>query len=203
MKNLDLLQQLKFCEKYNINPNELLLLEIILIAQEGDSSEIVQEYFSSNIKARGSTIKTLENLQEAGVILKSYKIPKQGQTFDILSVPLNKNMIKDFYKSSFEIGKELWETYPQFGFINGNAVGIRSISKKFDSPEDFFRYYGKSIRWKPDVHNHIIELIEWGKSNNIINTTLANFIIDKKYEELEALRDGNLANVNFDAVKLV
>lgn len=203
MKNLELLQQIRFCAKYKITPNELLLLEIILIAQEGDSPEIVKEYFSSDIRARSSTFKSLENLQESGIILKSYNIPKQGQTLNVLEIPFNKNIIKDFYKSSFEIGKELWEIYPQFGIINGATVGIRSISKKFDSPEDFFRYYGKSIRWKPDKHKHILELVEWGKENNIINTTLANFIIDKKYEELEALRDGNIANINFNAVKLI
>ena len=156
MKNLELLQQIRFCAKYKITPNELLLLEIILIAQEGDSPEIVKEYFSSDIRARSSTFKSLENLQESGIILKSYNIPKQGQTLNVLEIPFNKNIIKDFYKSSFEIGKELWEIYPQFGIINGATVGIRSISKKFDSPEDFFRYYGKSIRWKPDKHKHIL-----------------------------------------------
>ena len=38
MKNLELKQQLVFCEKYKIDANQLLLLEIILIAQEGDDA---------------------------------------------------------------------------------------------------------------------------------------------------------------------
>lgn len=201
MKNLELKQQILFCEKYRLDANQLLLLEIILIAQEGDDAEIVQLYFQS--KAKGSLLNNLIKLQEVGVILKSYKIPGKGKRLDLNTIPINKNLVKDFYKCSFELGKELFEVYPQFATINGSPVGIRSISKKFDSLEDFYRFYGKTIRWKSDFHNHIIELVKWANENNILNTTLANFVIDHKWEELEALKNGELVNVNFDAVKIV
>ena len=201
MKNLELRQQLLFCDKYKIDANQLLLLEIILIAQENDDEEIVQQYFQS--EAKGSLLEQLIKLQEVGVILKSYKIPKKGEKLDLYDIPINKNLTKDFYKCSFELGKELFEVYPQFATINGGPVGIRSVSKKFDSLEDFYRFYGKTIRWKSDFHNHIIELVKWANENNILNTTLANFVIDHKWEELEALKNGELVNVNFDAVKIV
>ena len=127
MKNLELKQQLVFCEKYKIDANQLLLLEIILIAQEGDDAELVQLYFQS--EAKGSLLEQLIRLQEVGVILKSYKLPKKGERLDLFSIPINRNLVKDFYKCSFELGKELFEEYPQFGFINGNPVGIRCVSK--------------------------------------------------------------------------
>ena len=203
MRNLELKQQLLFCEKYSINPSELLLLEIILIAQEGDEPEIVNEYFSSRVCARGFTIELLTGLQNAGIINKSYKIPEKGSVFNPLDIPLNKNVVKDFYKCSFELGKELWDTYPQFGIVNNSRVGLRSVSKKFDTIEDFFRFYGRTIRWKPEIHNHIIELVNWAKENNILCVTLANFIIDRKWEELESLRNGDTGGMNFDAVKVV
>ncbi len=203
MRNLELKQQLSFCEKYRISPNELLLLEILLIAQEGDEPEIVKGYFTSDVRARGSTIELLLKLKESGVILKSYKIPERGILFNPLDVPLNKNIVKDFYKCSFEMGKELWDAYPQFGLVNGSQVGLRSVSKKFNTPEDCFRYYGKVIRWKPEIHNHIIELVNWAKENNILCVTLANFIIDRKWEELESLKNGDTGGMNFDAVKVV
>lgn len=201
MKNLELKQQILFCEKYKLDANQLLLLEIILIAQEGDDAEIVRLYFQS--KAKGSLLNNLIKLQEVGVILKSYKMPSKGERLDLNTIPINKNLVKDFYKCSFELGKELFEVYPQFATINGSPVGIRSVSKKFDSLEDFYRFYGKTIRWKSDFHNHIIELVKWANENNILNTTLANFVIDHKWEELEALKNGELVNVNFDAVKIV
>lgn len=201
MKDLNLEQQLLFCEKYSINPSELLLLEILLLAQEGEQPEIVNTYFTSRMCARGNTRELLSGLQSAGVITKAYKIPEKGSAFNPLDVPINKNLVKDFFKCSFEMGKELFESYPMFGLINGEPVGIRSVSKKFDSLEDFYRYYGKSISWKPEKHAHIMELVIWAKDNNLLVTTLANFVIDHKWEELEALRNGEIANIDFNAVK--
>lgn len=203
MKNLELEQQLLFCEKYNISPNELLLLEILLIAQEGDGLEIVNRYFSLRVGARGKTTELLTGLRNTGIIHKSYKIPEKGSVFNPLTVPLNKNVVKDFYKCSFELGKELWDIYPQFGIVNNTQVGLRSVSKKFDTIEDCFRYYGKVIRWKPEIHNNIIGLVNWAKENNLLVTTFANFIIDRKWEELEALKNGDTGGTNFDAIKVV
>ena len=201
MKDLNLEQQLIFCDKYIITPNELLLLEIILLAQEGEQPEIVYNYFNANVDARGLTRPMLERLQAVGIINKTYKIPQKGERLNIYDIPINKNIVKDFFKCSFEMGKELFENYPMFGLINGEPVGIRSVSKKFDSLEDFYRYYGKSISWKPDKHKYIMELVSWAKDNNLLVTTLANFVIDHKWEELEALRNGEIANIDFNAVK--
>lgn len=201
MKDLNLEQQLIFCDKYIITPNELLLLEIILLAQEGEQPEIVYNYFNANIDARGLTRPMLERLQVVGIINKTYKIPQKGERLNIYDIPINKNVVKDFFKCSFEMGKELFENYPMFGIINGEPVGIRSVSKKFDSLEDFYRYYGKSISWKPDKHKYIMELVSWAKDHNLLVTTLANFVIDHKWEELEALRNGEIANIDFNAVK--
>lgn len=194
-------QQLLFCEKYCINPNELLLLEIILIAQEDDEPEIVREYFSSRVRARGFTTELLIGLRDAGVINKTYKIPEKGSIFNPLDVSLNKTKVKDFYKCSFDLGRELWETYPLFGIVNNTQVGLRGVSKKFDTIEDFYRFYGRTIRWKPEVHNQIIELVNWAKEHNILCTTIANFVIDHKWEELKALKEEG--GVNYDSMRLL
>ena len=195
----NLKNQILFRNKYKIDDNQLTLLEILLIAQNEEDNELVKMYFTSTKDIRLHLI----YLQNIGIILKTYKIPNKGEKLDIYDIPINKNFIKDFYKSSFEMGKEVFETYPQFGLINGSSVGIRSVSRKFNSLEDFYRFYGKTIRNKPEMHQHIIDLINWAKEQNVIVCSLCNFVIDHKWEELQALKDGNLANVNFDAIKIV
>ena len=195
----NLKNQILFRNKYKIDDNQLTLLEILLIAQNEEDNELVKMYFTSTKDIRLHLI----YLQNIGIILKTYKIPNKGEKLDIYDIPINKNFIKDFYKSSFEMGKELFETYPQFGIINGSSVGIRSVSRKFNSLEDFYRFYGKTIRNKPEMHQHIIDLINWAKEQNVIVCSLCNFVIDHKWEELQALKDGNLANVNFNAIKIV
>ena len=197
MRNLEIEQQLIFCEKYSINPSELLLLEIILLAQDNDDPELVQSYFSSRMCARGSTIDLLQGLQDAGVILKTYKIPGKGQKFDIFAVPINKNLVKDFHKSSFEMGEELFENYPLSTVVNGLEYKLRRISKKFDSLEDAYRAYGKAIRWKPEAHARVLELIKQGKENGYQFTNLGDFIVDRDWLNMEAIsKDGVMMNSN-------
>lgn len=189
--------------KYHLNPNELFVIRILLLAIEEDDSYLYR-YLSLPEDVRGNFRDTLVELQNKGIINKSYKIPNKGETFNPGAVEFNKTFLKGFLKSSFEMGKELFDTYPMFGNINGNTTPLRGISKKFDSPEDFYRYYGKSINWNAEKHEHILELLNWAKENtSYIQFSLASFVIDKRYEELEALRNGDIANVNFNAVTMV
>lgn len=189
MKNLELKQQLAFCAKYGIDANSLLLLEIILLAQDNEELELVKEYFSSQAK---SVLPTLTNLQSSGLILKSYTLPKQGEKLNILDIPINKNVVKDFYRTSFEMGVELYENYPTSTIVKGEEFKLRRISKKFNSLEDAYMAYGKAIRWKPDVHQHILELIEEGKKTNYKFTTLGDFIVDRDWLNMETLATDNI-----------
>ena len=87
--------------------------------------------------------------------------------------------------------------------IDRVSFNARRVSKKFNDLEDAFEKYGKIIRYDPEIHSHIIELINWGKENNYNFTTLDDFICDRAWVNLEAYRDNNGCNVNSDAVKLI
>ena len=145
----------------------------------------------------------LVQLQKKEVILKSFKIPNSGEKFDPYSIPINKNFIKTLYKSSFEMGKELFDSYPQFGSINGNVVPLRTVAKHFDSLEQAYFKYGKAIGFNPEKHEVIIELTKWAKDNNILNCSLSSYIINNGWLDLQAMKDGNTANFNVDAIKLI
>lgn len=189
--------------KYHLTPNELFVIRILMLAREEDDSYLFK-YLSIPEDSREDFRVTLVNLQDKGIINKSYKIPAKGDNFDPSKIDFNKNFIKCFYKDSFEMGKELFETYPMFGNINGCVTSIRGISKKFDSLEDFFRVYGKSIKWNPETHNEIIELVKWAKDNTqFIQFSLATFVVDRKWEELKALRDGDLTNINYNSIRML
>lgn len=179
-----------------------MFIRTLLILQDDDNEDLFARYLQALVDGGFKIRDVILCLQEKEVILKSYKIPKEGEEFDPYSIPLNKNFIKTLYKCSFEMGKELFEEYPQFGSVQGNVVGLRSISKKFDSLESAYFRYGKSIGWNPERHNHIIELVKWAKEHNIINYTLASFIIDQRWLELKALRDGD-GNINYESVRML
>lgn len=205
MKNLtlNLEEEISILSKYRITPNELTFIKTLLILQDEGNEDLFKDYIESlyvcNVKLR----EILISLQKKEIILKSYKIPFEGESFDPYSIPFNKNFIKNLYRCSFEMGKELFEAYPQFGIIGTSTVPLRTVAKKFDSLEEAYFRYGKSIKWNEEKHNQIIELVRWAKDNNIINCSLASFIINQGWIDLEALKKGDGANVNFDAIKLV
>ena len=201
----DIQNEIVMLTKYKLSPNEFFILRLLFIAQDEDDKSYLSEYLTNIPESdRGSFRDILISLQNKGVILKSCKIPNKGEALDIDCISFNNNLIKNMYKASFVMGKELFETYPQFTQINGSTVAIRSVSKKFDSLEDAYRIYGKSIGWNPETHREIIALIEWAKNNtSFINCSLANFIVDQKWQDIKALKDGNLANINFDTVRML
>lgn len=196
--NID--EDIVILEKYRLTPTELFVLKTILLFDDDNSYLYRYLQIDSNKKSFRDILLSLQN---KGIILKSYKIPEKGEKFNPLDVEFNKNVIKTFWKASFEMGSELFETYPMFATINGAIVSIRSISKKFNTPEDAFRYYSKAINWNPEKHKEIIDLIKWEQNNEVhfINMSLSSFIIDRKWNELQALKDGKLANINYDTIK--
>lgn len=206
MKYLTLTLEEEVCllDKYGLTPNELLVIRILLILQDDGDEQLFQKLMVTLKHINLPLREVLEQLQKKEIILKSYKIPKSGEKFDPYTIPVNKNFIKALYKSSFEMGKELFDSYPQFGNINGNLIPLRGISKKFDSLEQAYFKYGKSIGFNPEKHKTIIELVNWARENNILNCSLASFIVNEGWHDLNALKNnGDIANINYDAIRIL
>lgn len=203
MKNLtlNLEEEIAILNKYKITPNELMLIRTLLLLQDESNEELFKTYieslYKSGIKLRDSLIQ----LQDKGVILKSYKIPNEGESFDPYSIPFNKSFIKSIYKCSFELGKELFMEYPQMTTINGNIVTLRGVSKHFNSLEECYFKYGKAIGWNFERHNYIIDLIKWAKEHDLIKQSLSSFVINHAWLDLESIRNGDSCNYNFDSIK--
>ena len=178
----------------------MFLLRVLLILQEENNEELFFNYIKT-LKNAGINLRNiLISLQDKGIILKSYKIPKEGQEFDPYSIELNKNFVKNLYKCSFELGKDLFENYPQFNFINNNMVSLRGVSKHFNSLEDAYFRYGKAIKWNPEIHKEIIELVKWGKEQNVICQSLSSFIINQAWHDLKAMKEGD-SDINYNAIR--
>lgn len=189
-------------EKYALTPNELFAIRTLLLAKEEYAEDYVYRFLSMPESMRGDLRAILISLQEKGVILKSYKIPNKGERFYPEEVAFNQNFLKDIFRASFELGQELFETYPAFTNINGVTFSLRNVAKKFDSLEDFYRFYGKTIRHNPETHKKIIEGLKWAMENtNYVNFGICEFVISHKWEEIELLKSGNFSNVNFDAIR--
>lgn len=205
MKNLtiNLNEEVAILEKYRITPTELRFIQTLLMLQDERDEDVFQKYIEALRSCSIRVREVIQSLQNKGIILKSFSLPNEGQAFSPYSIPLNKNFVKNIYKSSFEMGKELFEEYPQFGIIGNSTVPLRTVAKHFDSLEDCYYRYGKIIKWNEERHNHIIELVQWAKENNILNCSLSSFVINNGWIDLEALKNGDSGNINYNAIKLI
>lgn len=201
--NYSIDDDIAFQEKYQITPTELFVLKIILLLQEDTQDEEYLKRFLQISDNKECFRDTLQSLQNKGLILKSYKIPNKGETFNPYDININKVLTKNMHKASFDLGQELMEVYPRYGTINGGMVPLHGVSKRFGSREDFFRFYSKIINWNPETHNKIIELIKWEQANNVgfLNMTVLSFVIDHRWEALQDIKDGKLSNVTFNTIE--
>lgn len=191
--------ELILMEKYNITPTELYVIKTILLAKDEDF-EPLQRIYSL---LKGEFRSTLESLQSKALILKSYKFPSPGSKLNPVEIPFNSIFIKQYYKSSFKLGNELFEAYPQFTTVQGAVYNLRRVSKKFNDLEDAFAKYAKVIKNDPKIHQEILKLISWGIENGYNFTTLDDFICDRGWFSLMAFKEGNGTNVNTDAIKMI
>lgn len=200
---LNLEEEICLLAKYRLTSNELLVLRILLIFQDDNEESLLQNLMSTLKLTNISLREILESLQDKQIITKAYHIPRSGERFDPNAIPINKNFIKNLYKSSFELGKELFDVYPQFGNIQGNIIPLRTVARHYDSLEQAYFKYGKAIGWNPEKHQKIVELTKWGKENNIINCSLSSYIINNGWLDIQSIKDGKTVNFNTEAIKLI
>ena len=195
--NLD--NELILMRDYKLNPTELFVIKVILLAQDGEYEYLQQfnEIFNGQLRL------LLTNLQSKGIIIKAYKLPKEGTSFIPEDVQFNQNFLKKYYRSAFEMGEELFYTYPQSCTVQGQIFNLRTVSKHFDSLEQAFQKYAKSIKNNPEIHQEIINNIKWGIENGYNFTTLDRFIIDRGGEALKAFKEGDSININLEATQLI
>ena len=195
---LTLENELCLLEKYKLTPTELFTIKLILLAKEEGEYKWLQRYVQI-IKLRD----ILVSLQEKGIILKSWKLPKEGQQLIVEDIAFNQNFQKQYFRASFEMGEELFNIYPQSTIVNGQIYNLKRVSRKFDSLEDAFAKYAKYIHNNPEIHQEVIELVKWGIDNGYNFTTLDSFIVDNSWIAIKAMKEGNGINVNTEAIKMI
>ena len=195
---LTLENELCLLEKYKLTPTELFTIKLILLAKEDGEYKWLQRYVQI-IKLRD----ILVSLQEKGIILKSWKLPKEGQQLIVEDITFNQNFQKQYFRASFEMGEELFNVYPQSTIVNGQIYNLKRVSRKFDSLEDAFAKYAKYIHNNPEIHQEVIELVKWGIDNGYNFTTLDSFIVDNSWIAIKAMKEGNGINVNTEAIKMI
>lgn len=191
---LSINEEINLYINYNITPNELFILRLLFLAIDGNQKFLIN-YLSNINNGKKIFRDILLSLQEKKVINSTFKIPNEGESLNFKNIPFNKNFIKGYIRESNEIGKELFDSYPPFITINGRMFSIKNFTKAgLFSLEDFCLFYAKAIKNSNITHEKVMDTLQFGKENNLINYSIIEFIASMKWNEIEYIR--NSGNIN-------
>jgi hypothetical protein len=185
---LSLKEEINIYISSGLTPSELFILRLLFLAQDGDTS-LINNYISNADNGKEVFKVVLKSLQNKGIILASFKMPKEGEILRYTDIPINKNFVKKFIRESNQIGKEFFDAYPPFIYINGKMASIKNITKAgLFSIDEFCFFYGRQLKLSSVKHERVMEALEYGKEHNLINYSILEFIASQKWNEIEYIR---------------
>ena len=189
--NLDTI--LNIMTKHGLDCNEIMLLYLTYISQsENGDADKNRVYFNKWYEAGGNKIlrKTFDSLKEKGVIIKNYcpdsYIPDE--------VELNKTFTKSWFKLTGELGRELYDAYPNYLYVNGKNLFLKNHTKKFLDIQDVYFWYAKTIGHSIEYHKFVLDTLAWAKEHNLIQFSIIEFIGSQKWLALDDMRKNGIQN---------
>lgn len=179
---------LNIMSKYQLTADEILLIYLTFISQtENGNPEEHRIYFERWYESGGKErLRSLFNsLKSKGIIKKNYN----PDTYDPDEIEFNQNFIKQYYKLTGELGKELMNAYPSTLYLNGKNVSLKNISKRFRDLPEFYFWYASTIGHSLSKHNDILNILEWAKMNDLIHIPIVEFVASCKWNEFKEMKD--------------
>lgn len=175
--------------KYNLTADELLIVYLILIAQDEEGhKEFISKWYNHFGEEKAKAIS--DSLRKKGIITKTY----EDEEFPN-NIEFNKNFLKGWIKTSGQMGQELFSAYPKYLLINGKQMALTNFSKRFNTMEEMFFFYSLQIGHSIEKHKKIMEILDWAKKNNKLHYGIVEFIVGHKWEELDELKNSGVQQV--------
>ena len=187
--SVDLDRKLEIMMKHGLTAEEWLFIELLWLAEDGQP-EYLMKYCNDCCK-QGPPRDTMLKLKDKKVFASSYKIPEAGENFDPTEVEFSKTFINNYFKGSFEAGRELFEAYPPFIQNSEMLLCANNITTKggYTDENDFFLKYNKAIQHKVENHYKVMEMLEWAKEHKLINFSIVEYVVTRKWETHQQLRN--------------
>lgn len=177
---------LNIMTKHGLDCNEIMLLYLTFISQSENNTKGLA-LFNKWYESGGYKIlkNTFLSLKEKGIILKNYK----PEIYNPDEIEFNKTFVKSWVKLTGELGKQLYNMYPSYMYINGKPIYLKNHTKKFLDIEDVYFWYAKTIGHSIEYHRFILDTLAWAKENNLITFSILEFIGSQKWNVLNEIRN--------------
>lgn len=198
--SIDLDRKLTIMSKHDLNAEEWLFIEMLWLADQGQP-EYLFKYFNECAKTC-VPLDTLQSLKDKKVFASSYKVPKPGEDFEYDQVEFSKTFTNNYFKDSFEAGRELYRAYPKFIQDSDMQLCANNIVTKggYRDENDFFAKYQKAIQNKRENHEQVMQSLAWAKEQKLIKYSIVEYVVTRKWEDHIEMQ--NSGEINSQAYKV-
>ena len=203
--DLTLDEELELMEKYSLTASQFMIVKLLIIAQDSEEGENYLSRYQNYCDDKTLTFDFFKKLNDKDVITKDSAIFKETKKFYPEDVTFSKNFIKNFYKSSNQLGKEIWNKYPTYIVGNYKNYPAKNFSKRFKDLNELFRFYGKQIKYNPIKHDQIIQSLDFAIKNDLITEGIVDYLLANKWNEHIKIMTGEdkLVKMTFDTTVLL
>jgi hypothetical protein len=182
-----------FLCKNNLSTNQFLLLYLLYHEKMiKDPNGKLKYTIAGNIykwldKGKGWTEAEIEDL-----ISKDYVVSVAKGDYSIDQLVLTNKFVDIMFISTGDAFEELLELYPPTVTIDGKGFMLKACDLEACS-----KAYLKAIKNSNRKHKEVLELIEYGIENKLINIKIDKFIGGKIWEDLRRLKEKDNGTTQF------
>lgn len=186
-------QAMKVMEAYNLKSfDELFLIQCVYTKD----TDTLYKFFTK-VKNTLFTNDVIHRLAKDG-IFQEEPLKYTNGSIEIFDLFLTTDFIQKFFPEVENLGKELWNVYPNTAFINGQDVVLKKgekIGNVYYDKDKLMSVYCEKIKFNKELHQQIIAKVN--KNKDMINFTLRSFILDELWESLPDTTQKQIDNTDF------
>ena len=191
---LDIDKDLEILEKFNLDANEWYLIRCLFLSKYEGLNEYLVNFVTKSLP-KGKMREMLTELKKKNIVSKKYKVPKEGESFLIADFEFHEPFINKYFKTSNEMGRELFDAYPSYLVMdNGVHLPAKNLASKivFKEQNDFFIFYCKQIKYSVEKHEEIMESLKWAIEHDLVRSSIVEYVVSEKYNDhIQTMKDGS------------
>lgn len=204
--DISLDEDLEIMSRYKINANEFMLVKLLLLSQDHPDNDKHLDLYLKECHADGTLNREFINLLvDRRIIVKTSPVVKKTSGIFPEDFHFNEVFMKNFFKFSDQMGKEIWDLYPDYIIGSCRNFPAKNFSKRFKDLKELFLYYAKQIKNNPKKHEQVVESLKFAIKHELITSSIIDYLLSNQWDYHIKVMNGEdkMVKLTFDTTQLV
>lgn len=204
--DISLDEDLEIMSKYKINANEFMLVKLLLLSQDHPDNDKYLDLYLKECHSDGTLSREFINLLvDRRIIVKTSPVVKKMSGIFPEDFHFSEVFMKNFFKFSDQMGKEIWDLYPDYIIGSCKNFPAKNFSKRFKDLKELFLYYAKQIKNNPKKHEQVVESLKFAIKHELITSSIIDYLLSNQWDYHIKVMNGEdkMVKLTFDTTQLV